>query len=1701
MPIKEFIDFAISVSASLVKTHKEEQIHGAICPENINWDQKNLKAELVDLSNRDKKPLLNKACLPYISPEQTGRINLQVDYRTDLYSLGIVFFEILVGKPPFFSNDTMEMIHLHIAGIPPEPHAKRVEVPEQISNIILRLLQKNPDGRYQSAYGLQHDLELCARQWKQNGSIKPFELGKSDLKGIFRIPQKLYGRENELKTLLDSFERITTNSKELIIVTGYSGVGKSVLVKEVQKPIAAKRGYFIEGKFDQYQRNIPYFAWQQAFNALVNYLLMESDERLADWKARILEAVGPNGKVLTDIIRNLVLIIGHQPDVPALDGAEGQNRFNSVFQNFIKVVADKEHPLVIFLDDFHWIDSASLKLLQVLVTDPDLSHVQYIGVYRDNEVDEAHPLIVFLKSLKDDQVAMTQITLQNLEINDVNALIADTLQSSPDDTHPIAELIYSKTAGNAFFTHQILHTLNDENLLTFDSAAGYWNWDIETIRALEISENVVELISRRMRKLPIATQDVLKLASCIGNQFDIETLCFITQKKHNEIDAILKMVLQEEVILPLNGKYKFAHDRIQQAAYSLIAEEVKNKTHLEIGRILLEEIPEEEREERIFDIVKQLNIGAVLFTRSSERTQLAELNLIAGNRAKLSTAYESALEYFGLGIELLGENAWDNNYDLSLDLFTEAAEAASLSGDYDIMKEWGEAVLNNARTIGEKMKVIDIKIAHETTQMNHENAINIGLKYLRELGLDLNTEVSKEEVSLALAETIELLGMQTADKLISLPELMDPKLEYQVHIINSLLTPNYFSNQNLLILSVCVSIDILIHNGNTSESALAYAYCSMILSNLAIRQFKTGYLAGQVAISMADKFTNDQLECPVKVLTYGYIFQYLKPLYKNIENLFHCFQIGVDHGNLEYASYSIAKGTMSLFCSGKNLENVIDVTQNYTPFLKKHALFNCFFTNCMIISLSNYLRDSSISSYCPEKYWSLKQEAAKGMGESQDDIHLFYDYQALQTISIHFGRYAEAFEIGNKAHKCESSLHACYPTPPFYFYDTLACLRMTETTDEKQKELLAQRIKRNMKLLTEWAGLAPFNFEHMLQLARAEQARIQNPETAPSLYEKAIKAASMNGFNQDLALCYDLAAKYYKQNGFEEFFKIYKFKAHEAYKEWGALALVKHLEKQDPSLFTSEPSPISDTPGQLQLDLNTVIKASHVIAGEMVLDKLLAKMMHIVIENAGAQNGFLILARGGEWIIEAIADVDQSKVQVLQAIRIEENETVSAGIINYVARTHETIVLVDAANEGNFTGDDTIQHRQSKSVLCIPLINQDQISGILYLENNLMTGTFTKERVDLLILLSSEMALALDNARVYLELERSEEKFREVFESMTDVFTRSDNDGKCLMISPSIYQVLGYKSKEILGKSFTDFYADPEQRIEIVNQLQKTKKVENFEIDVVKKDGNTITISTNAKMYYNSKGEPLGVESIFRDITEQKLAGEKILKYQRRLKDLAQKITITEEVIRKQVAVDLHDHVGQLLASIRIQLSKVNKVEENPEIIDRIENISQALRGAIQATRDAIFNLSPPQLNEIGLYSAVQDWMKEQIEFKHGIVTSISGEDKNLPIDVNTRYLLFRSIRELMHNVVKHAQATKLDVNFCINNGSLEITVRDNGRGFDYNPDQLRLTSDSYGLFSMYERLNDLDGSLVVNSIIDKGSNIKLAVPINGSKI
>lgn len=1835
MTIKEFLDFAISVSAALVDIHKKGHSYGAICPENISWQPENLKAEFVDLSNSDKKPLLDKACLPYISPEQTGRMNRRVDYRTDLYSLGIVFYEMLVGEPPFVADDTLEMIHLHIASVPPTPHAKLAEIPVQISNIIVRLLQKNADDRYQSAFGLEHDLEECAWQRKQNGSIKQFELGKSDLTGIFRIPQKLYGREKELRALLDSFERISTGATELFMVAGYSGVGKSVLAREVQKPITAKRGFFVEGKFDQYQRNIPYFAWQQAFSTLVKHLLMESDDRLADWKKRVQEAISPNGKVITDVIRNLELVIGQQPEVPTLGAMEAQNRFNSVFQNFIKTLADKEHPLVIFLDDLHWIDSASLNLLQVLVTDPDLSHVQFIGAYRDNEVDAAHPLIVFLESLKEEQAALKQIALQNLLEEDVNALIADTLQSSCEETRQIAKLINSKTAGNAFFTHQILHTLNNENLLVFDAAARRWNWDMETLRALNITENVVELLSTSMRKLPVETQEVLKLAACIGNLFGLDTLSLVERKKRNEVEGKLNVALLAGIIFPLNDHYKFAHDRLQQAAYSLIPEEIKKETHLEIGRIMLDTIPKDNREERIFDIVNHLNIGFDFIKEPSEHAQLAQLNLMAGRRAKQSTAYESALRYFALGIELLGTNAWETEYQLILDLSNDAAEATFLLSMDSKMEELSQTVFSNARNISDKMKVIDIAISNELKFGRFDQAIEMGLKYLKELDLNLNPAPSTEEADLVLAESIELMQNKSVEQLINLSKLDDPRLANQIHIIRSLTDSLAFFNWNLLITSCSTAIQLLVRHGNTKEAPLVYAYYSYILTNINTRQYEVGHLAAKVAVGLLEIQSLEAMKCPVLHITNTYLFQNFGPLKDIIKQLFDTYHIGMEQGNLVYATYCAGDGIVSLVSSGVKLGEVLDKLEWYMPFAKKNKLIPPFFYCLPVVVYAKYLGNPEICQFDEEQFWQLKKEESSGMGELITHVHRLLDIQFLQSLAIHFGQYNEAINYGEEAHECAARMSGSFATQRIYFLDTIACLRSSETTDQDRKKLLAQRIERHMSFLKRWAELAPMNFAHMLYLAKAESARISDqPESAATLYEQAIKAARENGFIQDCALSYDLAADYYKQYGFEEIYRTYKLKAHEVYEEWGALALVKHLENQNPHLFVTEPSQAQITPKPVQLDLNTVIKASEAISGEISLDKLLAKMMHIVIENAGAQKGFLILARGSKWVIEAIADVDKSKVQVLQSINIEGNDKVSAGIIHYVARTQEAIVLVDAINEGEFTSDDTIQHRQSRSVLCTPLINQGQISGILYLENNLTAGVFTSERVELLKLLSSQMAMALDNAQIYLDLEQSEKRFRATFEQAAVGIAHVSPGGKFMRINQMFCNLVGYSYDEMLKLTFQeithpeDLEADlgqlsqllsggidtysMEKRyihkkgdfiwisltvslvrneaqhaqwfVAVVKDISERKQAtENllkseeknrelavqlntiFEaspvaevivdgtgrINLVNKEAENIfgydrdemigqfiemllpkpnrVNHTHLRAEYNAKPQrrrmgkeqklfarhkdgsqfPIDVAlsptaingekmvlSAITDISERNFALEQTLKYQRRLKDLAREVTITEEVTRKQIAVDLHDHVGQLLASMRVQLASINKVEENPEIIGRVENISEVLRTAIQATRDAIFNLSLPQLNEIGLYAAVHDWMHEEIELKHNINTSISGEDEKFYFDENTRFLLFRSIRELMINVMKHAQATLLKIDFKRKNELLEISVQDDGIGFNYSPNLLRMKSNTYGLFSIQERLSDLGGIMTVDSEGGKGTDIKLLIPL-----
>ena len=793
LELADFLTLAIKVTDILGQIHAKHIMHKDINPANIVLNPTTGQVKLVDFGistvlDREtptfKNPNVLEGTLPYISPEQTGRMNRPLDYRTDFYSLGVTFYELLTGQLPFESDEPLELVHSHIAKQPVVPHDLRPHIPTPISSIVLKLMAKNAQERYQSASGLRADLEECLRQWS-TGPIMPFALGQQDRSNRFQIPTKLYGRAKQIKTLLNAFERVK-NSTEMMLVAGYAGIGKSALVQEIYKPITLVRGYYLAGKFDQFQRDIPYAALIQAFGSLIWQLLTESDAEMARWREKLKAALGSVGQVITRVIPEVELIIGPQPDVPELGPTQAQNRFNLVFQNFIKVFAQPEHPLVIFLDDLQWADRASLTLINLLITAADSHYLFLIGAYRDNEVSSAHPLMLTLDEISKSGATVNQITLSELALPDVTQLIAETFCCAEGRAQPLAELVVEKTGGNPFFLREFLKSLYSQSLLTFDYQRGAWQWDLAQIQAEEITDNVVELMAGQVKQLPHQTQAVLKLAACIGNQFDLQTLALVYQKSPHETAADLSPAMREGLLLPLSdaykvvelevqdlllaAEYKFVHDRIQQAVYSLIPAAEKQATHLEVGRQLLDHMPIDKREDRIFDLVNQLNQGRDLIESQAERLQLAELNLQAGRKAKASAAFQPAFNYWQVGIALLGEDHWHGQYDLTLGLYVEAAKAAYLCGDFEQMERLTESVLQKSKNVLDKIKGIEVRIEAYHAQNKPLEVIQTTLQILSLLGLTFPEKPSQLDVMQALSETEAALANKQVEDLFFIPE-------------------------------------------------------------------------------------------------------------------------------------------------------------------------------------------------------------------------------------------------------------------------------------------------------------------------------------------------------------------------------------------------------------------------------------------------------------------------------------------------------------------------------------------------------------------------------------------------------------------------------------------------------------------------------------------------------------------------------------------------------------------------------------------------------------------------------------------------------------------------------------------------------------------------------------------------------------------
>ncbi len=1422
--LEEFLNIAIKITESLGNIHAANIIHKDINPSNIAFNPTTGQLKLIDFgistilareNPKIKNPNILEGTLAYISPEQTGRMNRLLDYRTDFYSLGATFYELLTHQVPFDTTDAMELVHCHIAKQPVPPHELNPEIPKAVSNLVMKLLAKTAEERYQSAWGIQSDLVICLMQLEVGGEIEEFILGENDISDKFQIPQKLYGREQEVETLLAAFERVSgegvgsrewgvgeageagelggrenfpidnpqstihnrQSTIEMMLVSGYSGIGKSALVQEVYKPITRQRGYFISGKFDQFQRNIPYAALIRAFQELVRQLLTESEDKLNQWRSQLLAALGTNAQVIIDVIPEVGLIVGKQPALPELPPTEFQNRFNLAFQNFIKVFTKPEHPLVIFLDDLQWADSASLKLMQLLMTAPESECLFLIGAYRDNEVSPTHPLMLTVDEIQKSGAVVNHISLSPLELPDVNQLISEALHCPAKTSQPLAELVLAKTGGNPFFLQEFLKSLYTEKLLSFNLESLSWQWDLEQIQARAITDNVVELMALKIQKLPDNTQQALKLAACIGNQFELDTLAVVDEKSPNETADSLHSAVAEGLILPLSDayksieldvpqstdgltiEYKFIHDRIQQAAYSLIPNEEKQVVHRQVGQLLLQNIPPNEREEKIFDIVNQLNLGLALINYKSERDQLIQLNLIASKKAKAATAYEPAFKYIEVGLALLEAQDWQIQYDLTLALYIEAAEVAYLCGNFQEMERLSEVVLHQAKTLLDKVKVYEIRIQAYIAQDKPKEAVSTALKVLKLLGVKLPQKPRKFQISLALLQTkLALVGKQIED-LIDLPQMISPIQLAAMRILSSVISAASFTSPGLFSLIALKALNLSLKYGNTSLSAYAYATYGQILCGV-VGDIEAGYRFGQLALTLLSRFNTRELQAKILLVVNDFIIHWKEPVRETLAPFVEAYQKGLETGDLEFTARSAMVYSYHSYFTGKELTNLEREMKNYSNSISqlKQTKFVYMNERYRQIVLNLMGRNENPCHLMGEAYNEDKLLPLHIKSNDRNAIFNVYLHKAI--LCYLFKEYSRASENIIYSQKYLDNATGLLLVPIFYFYDSLIMLANSGTSEQRR---ILKRVSSNQKKLKKWANYAPMNHLHKFYLVEAERHRVLGQDAqAMDYYDRAIYLAKENGYLNEEALAHELAANFYLAQGKTKIAQCYMQDAHYCYLTWGATAKVRDLDQRYPHLLASVKTGIKgskstllspqSTSGEVSgevLDLATVMKASQAISSDIVLDKLLANLMKILIENAGAQKGFLILETKGKFLIEAEGTVGSEQVTVLQSIPIESSQDVSSTIINYVARTKESVVLNNATGEGKFTNDSYIKKHQPKSIICAPLINQGKLSGIVYLENNLTTGAFSPDRLQVLNLLSAQAAISIENARFY----------------------------------------------------------------------------------------------------------------------------------------------------------------------------------------------------------------------------------------------------------------------------------------------------------------------------------------------------------------
>ena len=1517
MELIRFLRIAVGLATTLGKLHHQGLIHKDIKPANILVDSASGAAWLTGFGIASRLPRERQSAEPpemiagtlaYMAPEQTGRMNRSVDSRSDLYSLGITFYEMLTGVLPFIASDPMEWVHCHIARQPVAPDQWVKEIPAPLSAIVMKLLAKTAEERYQTAAGVARDLRDCLKEWEAHRHIDPFQFGAHDVSNRLLIPEKLYGREREIDALLASFDRVVANgTPELVLVSGYSGIGKSSVVHELHKALLPPRGLFASGKFDQYKRDVPYTTLGQAFQSLVRSLLGRSEAELAWWRDTLRAALGPNGQLIVNLIPALELVIGEQPPVPDLPPQDAQNRFQTVFRHFLGVFARKEHPLALFLDDLQWVDTATLDLLDHLVTHAEVRHLLLVGAYRDNEVGPSHPLLRTLEAIGNAGAWVHEIVLAPLGVNDVGRLVSDALHCRPNRARLLAQLVHEKTGGNPFFAIQFFTALTEERLLTFDPDALAWQWDISRIRAKSFTDNVVDLMAAKLRRFSATTQEALKQLACLGNVAEIATLTLVHREPAEAVHAALWEAVHAGLVFREHSAYKFLHDRIQQAAYTLIPEERRAEFHLRIGRLLLASIPVHSLAEHPFDVANQLNRGAARLVERDEKKQVAAINLRAGRKAKASAAFASASVYLAAGMALLDESDWDSQYELMFSLRLERAECEFLTGNFDIAEQLIGELLRRGASKVDQMAAYRLKVLLHTVKSENAQAVATAFKCLRLFGIDIPAHPTRKQVQAEYETVWQTLEGRTIESLIDLPLMTDPELQAAMQLLSVLTPPAYFTNLDLFSLLVCRMVNLSMQHGTSGAAAHAYAILGHILGPV-FHRYSEGYRFAKLACDLVEK--HGFIAYHAKVYhAMGLAAQWTQSITTAIDFNRATIRTAVETGDLTFACYSMCQCVHELLLRNDPLDAVWRESEKGLDFVQKAGFRDMADA---IVSHQRFIatmqgRTATFSTFGDAQFDQAAFEAQL-TGDRIPTMVCLYWIVKLKTRFLS-GDYAEARAAADKAKALLWASAVWIQLLDYFYYTalTVAALYENATADEQTESRKILMVHREQ--LREWAETYPPTFGDKYALVSAEFARIERRDfDAMRSYEEAIRAARENGFVQNEALAYELAGRFHAARGFEDIAHLYVRKARYCYLRWGATGKVRQLDEMYPDLREKEPAlgPAGTIDAPVEhLDLATVIKVSQAISGEIVLSKLINKLMRIALEQAGAERGLLILTRGKDQRIEAEASSErdkvtvhfrQSVVPVRHASRGDAGATPSElpeSLLRYVIRTLESVTLRDASAENLFSEDEYIRRKHPRSVFCLPLIKQGKLVGVLYLENNLAPGVFTAKQLAILELIASEAAISLEQARLYAELSQenserrkaeealraSEERWRKLFENSSAGIALIRLDGRLFAANFAFQKMLGYTEQELHRLTSQDLTieedrpADEALRAEAVAGQWRDYRVERR---FRRKDGSVVWTDVSAVSVPAAESGSGFFAAVIVDISERKQAEEEL---------------------------------------------------------------------------------------------------------------------------------------------------------------------------------------------------------------------------------